>query len=151
MENPQGHIQARRLAFGFTALVIVAILAMESWQVWKAHQQEFRRAEVNATNVASAAAQHARDAVRQADALLVGLIERVEWDGIDKLQVERMRGLMKRQQRYLPQLHGLFIYDKDGNWLVTDKDHVPPAPTTPTASTSSITANTQTTTCTSAR
>ncbi|MDW3712229.1 MULTISPECIES: sensor domain-containing diguanylate cyclase [unclassified Pseudomonas] len=122
--NP-GHVQARRLAFGFTALVILAIIAMEIWQVWKAHEQEYRRAEVNATNVTSAAAQHARDAVRQADALLVGLIERVEWDGIDKLQVDRMRSLMKRQQRFLPQLHGLFIYDKDGNWLVTDKDSVP--------------------------
>lgn len=125
VDSNQGHIQARRLAFGFTALVILAIIAMETWQVWKAHEQEYRRAEVNATNVTSAAAQHARDAVRQADALLVGLIERVEWDGIDKLQVDRMRSLMKRQQRFLPQLHGLFIYDKDGNWLVTDKDSIP--------------------------
>jgi len=34
--------------------------------------------------------------------------------------------LLARQAALLPQLHGLFVYDRDGEWRVTDKSSEPP-------------------------
>ena len=120
--KPPPHQRTQQLARLFTTLTILAILAMEAWQVWLDYRQEFHRAEVSATNVTGAAAEHARDAIRQADALLYDLIEQVEHDGFERLDTARMHRLMKRQQQFLPQLHELFLYDKDGNCLVSDRE-----------------------------
>ncbi len=37
-----------------------------------------------------------------------------------------MHRLLARQAALLPQLHGLFVYDRDGEWRVTDKSSEPP-------------------------
>lgn len=120
--KPPPHQRTQRLARLYTTLSILAILTMEAWQVWLDYQQEFHRAEVSATNVTGAAAEHARDAIRQADALLYDLIEQVEHHGFDQLDKGRMHRLMKRQRQFLPQLHELFLYDKDGNCMVSDRE-----------------------------
>nr|WP_308423903.1 sensor domain-containing diguanylate cyclase [Pseudomonas asuensis] len=70
-------------------------------------------------------AQHAEDSIKEVDTLIIGAAERVRWDGVNNLQVDRLHHLFKQQVAVVPQLHGLFIYDKDGKWLVTDKDVIP--------------------------
>ena len=41
----------------------------------------------------------------------------------DSSQIKR---LLRRQISSLPQVHGIFIYDHAGNWVVTDKESIPP-------------------------
>jgi diguanylate cyclase len=110
-----------RLTVAFMILVIVTFLSVEGWRAWRDYRQAFTAANDSATNLARATAQHAEDAVRQVDVLTDELRERVEGDGLDHIDVPRIHALLVQQSKIMPQLHGLFIYGPDGNWVVTDK------------------------------
>lgn len=110
-----------RLTVCFITLVIITFVAVEGWRAWRDYRQAFVMANDSVTNLARATAQHAEDAIRQVDILTDALGERVEGDGLASIDVPRIHALMVQQAKIMPQLHGLFIYGPDGQWLVTDK------------------------------
>lgn len=110
-----------RLTVSFMLVVVMTFLAVEGWRAWRDYRQAFASAEDSVTNLAQATAQHAEDAIRQVDILTSVLAERVEGDGLERIDIARMHQLMVQQTRIMPQLHGLFIYDANGRWIVTDK------------------------------
>ena len=110
-----------RLTVSFMLVVVITFLTVEGWRAWRDYRQAFAMAEDSATNLAQATAQHAEDAIRQVDILTSVLAERVEGDGLQHINIPRMHQLMVQQTRIMPQLHGLFIYDANGRWVVTDK------------------------------
>ena len=114
-----------RLIVSFMLLVIVAFLAVEGWRTWRDYHAAFAAARDSVTNLARATAQHAEDAIRQVDILTAALGERVEGDGIHTINVPRIHRLLVQQSKIMPQLHGLFIYGADGQWIVTDKEVTP--------------------------
>jgi diguanylate cyclase len=113
------------LTLSFILLVIVTFVAVEGWRAWRDYRQAFAAARDSVANLAQATAQHAEDAIRQVDVLTDALSERVEGDGLENLNVARIHALMVQQARIMPQLHGLFIYGADGQWIVTDKETIP--------------------------
>ncbi|WP_313512845.1 sensor domain-containing diguanylate cyclase, partial [Pseudomonas sp.] len=119
-------LSIQRLALLFVGVVFVSILALDVWQAWTARREALRTSEVAVSNLARSLAQHAGDTVKEADAVLIGLVERVETEGFGAPQLARLNALMKSDVAFLEQLHGLFLYDKDGNWLVTSSDSFPP-------------------------
>ena len=114
-----------RLTGTFIVLVIVIFVSVEGWRAWRDYRQAYASAEDSVTNLARATAQHAEDAVRQVDVLTSVLSERVEGDGLARMDVPRIHALMVEQAKIMPQLHGLFIYGPDGEWIVTDKEVTP--------------------------
>ncbi|WP_109512977.1 sensor domain-containing diguanylate cyclase [Pseudomonas ovata] len=110
-----------RLTLSFMLVVVMTFLMVEGWRAWRDYRQAFAMAEDSVTNLAQATAQHAEDAIRQVDILTSVLAERVEGDGLQHIDIPRMHQLMVQQTRIMPQLHGLFIYDANGRWVVTDK------------------------------
>ena len=114
-----------RLTVCFIVLVIVTFVTVEGWRAWRDYRQAFVMANDSVTNLARATAQHAEDAIRQVDVLTDALGERVEGDGLASINVPRIHALMVQQARIMPQLHGLFIYGPDGQWIVTDKAITP--------------------------
>lgn len=114
-----------RLTVSFMLVVVVAFVTVESWRTWRDYRAAFASARDSVTNLARATAQHAEDTIRQMDVLTAGLSERVEGDGLQNLDVPRIHKLLVQQSKIMPQLHGLFIYGPDGQWIVTDKDAIP--------------------------
>lgn len=114
-----------RLTLIFIVLVISIFTAVEGWRAWRDYRQAFAAARDSVTNLARATAQHAEDAIRQVDVLTSVLSERVEGDGLDRMDIPRIHALMSQQTQIMPQLHGLFIYGPDGQWIVTDKESSP--------------------------
>jgi len=106
-------------------VVIVAFVAVEGWRTWRDYRAAFASARDSVTNLARATAQHAEDAIRQVDVLTAALGERVEGDGLQNINVLRIHKLLVQQSKIMPQLHGLFIYGSDGQWIVTDKEAIP--------------------------
>lgn len=109
-------------AAGFVALICVTILGLSVWREWETRNAELRNAEIDVTNLAHSLIQHADDTFELADTILVGLVHRLELDGLGPDTISKL-------QTYLPtrkssdRIRGIFIYDDTGRWLATT-EHV---------------------------
>jgi len=111
-----------RLTMSFMLVVIVAFIAVEGWRIWRDYRSAYASARDSVSNLTRATAQHAEDVIRQVDILTTILSERLEGDGFQNINIPRIHNLLAQQSKIMPQLHGLFIYGPDGQWIVTDKD-----------------------------
>ena len=109
------------LAISFVVLVCLSLLAIQLWTTLRAREVQLNEAARESANLAQSVAQHAYDTIKEADTVLVGLVERVETDGVSDLELERIHKLLVTRVGELPQLHGIFIYAKDGSWLVNSQ------------------------------
>lgn len=110
------------LAITFVVLVCLSLLATQLWTSWRAREVQLGEAAEASANLAQSVAQHAYDTIKEADTLLVGLVERIETDGVSDLELSRIHKLLVARVVELPQLNGIFIYAKDGRWLVNSQD-----------------------------
>ena len=100
-------------AAGFVALICVVILALSGWREWEARNAELRTAEVDVANLAQSLVQHADDTFELVDTILVGLVHRLELDGLGPDTIAKL-------QTYLPtrkssdRIRGIFVYDETG-------------------------------------
>ncbi|WP_211451275.1 sensor domain-containing diguanylate cyclase [Collimonas antrihumi] len=106
------------LATIFVVLVCASLMTVEVWRSWNAHDIALRQTEIATSNLARALSQHADDTIKEADTVLVGLIERLETDGTGNASLERLHKLLIQHIAELPQLNDLSIYDESGLWLV---------------------------------
>jgi diguanylate cyclase (GGDEF)-like protein len=102
----------------FVALVCLAIGMTHIWQSLSARQSDVKNAQVSASNMAQALAQHANDAVQAADGLLIDVTDRIVTSGIGSPLVAEMGPVLQRIAKEMPQLDGVLIYDEAGNWVV---------------------------------
>jgi diguanylate cyclase (GGDEF)-like protein len=116
----------QRKAVLFVVLVVVSLIVLDVWQTLTARAQAMRASEITTSNLARSLAQHADDAIKQSDTVLLGLIERIQVDGTEPAQVQRLRNLMQGWTRSMEQLQGLFIYDSQGNWVASSNPVDPP-------------------------
>ncbi|CAK9889791.1 MULTISPECIES: sensor domain-containing diguanylate cyclase [Pseudomonas] len=114
-----------RLILSFMLVVVLLFVGIEGWRIWRDYRHAFASAHDSVTNLASATAQHAEDAIRQVDVVTAMLGERLEGDGFARMNLPRLHQLLKQQAKLMPQLHGLFVYGSDGHWIVTDKIDTP--------------------------
>jgi diguanylate cyclase (GGDEF)-like protein/PAS domain S-box-containing protein len=121
MATGRGELGKTRLpvwAAGFVALICVAILALSGWREWETRNAELRTAEVDVANLAQSLVQHADDTFELVDTILVGLVHRLELDGMGPDTIAKL-------QTYLPtrkssdRIRGIFVYDETGRWLAT--------------------------------
>lgn len=110
------------LAIAFVVLVCASIILVQGWVTWRAREVQLAETERTASNLARAIAQHAYSTIKEADTILVGLVERVEVDGVTDSNRERIHNLLVKRVKELPQLHGLFIYDEQGRWVTNSQD-----------------------------
>ena len=98
MPASRGELGKTRLPFwaaGFVVLICIAILALSSWREWETRNAELRNAEVDVANLAQSLVQHADDTFELADTILVGLVHRLELDGMGPDTIAKL-------QTYLP-------------------------------------------------
>ncbi|HEY0208121.1 sensor domain-containing diguanylate cyclase [Acerihabitans sp.] len=110
----------------FIVVVACAIVFLATWQIWNAHQRDLLNAEQDSANLSRSLSQHAEDTFMQVDITLLDLMERLQTDGLSQARLPRLQKVMNEQIKLLPQLHGEFIYDAQGNWLVTAAGIIPP-------------------------
>ncbi|MDD1039138.1 sensor domain-containing diguanylate cyclase, partial [Pseudomonas sp. TNT2022 ID609] len=113
------------LILSFMLVVVLLFVGIEGWRIWRDYRHAFASAHDAVTNLASATAQHAEDAIRQVDVVTAMLGERLEGDGLARMNISRLHRLLKQQAAMMPQVHGLFVYGSDGHWIVTDKTDTP--------------------------
>ena len=103
------------------ALIVLANLALVAMLVWSslgARRMQLANATASTANTAQALADQAHSAVKMADTILVGMVDRIETDGMSAAPAMRLRSVMARHLEEVPALQGLFIYDAAGRWIV---------------------------------
>jgi len=110
---------AKTLVILACALLVVLAVVTD----WRARKQQLQEAGTTSHNIALALARHADDTFRQADTTLVFLAERLLHDERKPASLRKLEAFLAQQTMELPQLHGLFVIDKDGKWLLNSRQY----------------------------
>ncbi|MBP0590860.1 response regulator [Paraburkholderia sp. LEh10] len=105
----------------FIVIVCALLIGSDVLRSVESRQDQMEEMSVATANLARAMAQHADDTIKQADTTLVDIVERVEHDGTGPAALDRLHQLFVQRVAGLPQLNGLFLYDRDGNWLANSQ------------------------------
>jgi diguanylate cyclase (GGDEF)-like protein len=114
------------LAGFFTVLVCFSITSITVWQLQQSRSHELEIANTNAANLSRSMAQQADDTIDQAHIPVAGIVERLSFDGIGAASSSRMHDYLRAVAAGVEQIQGLFIYDKEGNWVATSLNYMPP-------------------------
>lgn len=110
----------------FVALVCLSLVGFAGWRTWTALDAQLDQARTAAENLARSFAQHADDILSTADAVLVGLVERLETDGFGQPEdLQRLSRHMAAQAVALPGVRDLIVHDADGHWLASSLPFLP--------------------------
>ncbi|SAL24844.1 multi-sensor hybrid histidine kinase [Caballeronia arvi] len=112
------------LTFRMTVFIVAVCVLLVGTDVWRslaARRAQLDEMTTATYNLARAMAQHANDTFKEADTTLIGMVERVEEDGMSPESLARIHRSLVSRVRQLPQLNGLFIYDKNGAWVVNSQ------------------------------
>jgi len=112
-------IPLRKAALLFIASVCLCLCGLLYLQLQQSRQHDLALAQVSSVNLTQAMAQQAEDTFTQADLVLMGLVDWIENDGYGAAQKERLRKLFARRVQAVTPLHGLFLFDSSGRWVVT--------------------------------
>jgi diguanylate cyclase (GGDEF)-like protein len=106
-------------ALFFIGLVAFAMVCLEGMSRYHTYYSQLEEAQVSSENITRAAAEHAEKTVELVDAILFGIVERVEGDGLSAGAMPRLHRLLEARVNNTPTLHGLFVYDAQGNWMLS--------------------------------
>ena len=109
------------------AIVVVCALLVgfDGWRTWQARSLQIAEDKAETANLARSLAQHAHDTMQAADTVLVGLRQTVETGGLATEKLAVLRDYMRVSIATLPALHGLFVYDASGHWIVNSTADAP--------------------------
>ncbi|KAA0980457.1 sensor domain-containing diguanylate cyclase [Pseudomonas sp. ANT_H12B] len=113
-----------RSAVFLLVAVCLSMTVIVIWEAWSSRQYHLQDKEVAMSNLAQTLASQAQASIKQADTLLLTLVDRLENDGIDAARVPRLEHLLSAQRNELRQLHGLFVYDEAGRWIANSNGAV---------------------------
>ena len=115
----------RSITFFMTALLLAGVAA-SSWTLTRSWDRAVEDMERNAINLSVSQARQAEDTFLQAELTLRDIRRTIPSDNISTLNASRFDVLLADLKERLPQLHGLFIYDAQGNMKATALGRFPP-------------------------
>lgn len=108
-----------KVSVAFIVVVCASIIGLSIYQLLQARDHELEHARVDSSNVARAIAQQATDAFDEANIVLSGTIELYMANRRSVHNNSNVQAFVEQQVRAVNQLHGVFIYGKDGEWLLS--------------------------------
>ncbi|MEO4017097.1 sensor domain-containing diguanylate cyclase [Pseudomonas rossensis] len=118
----------RKAAVLFIAVVCLSLCGLLYLQLEQSRRHDLALAQVASTNLTRAMAQQAEDTFMQADLVLTSLADWIQVDGFGAPQKARLQKTFARRVQALNQLHGIFLFDQKGQWVVTSFDELPRGP-----------------------
>ncbi|WP_053149661.1 GGDEF domain-containing protein [Pseudomonas sp. P97.38] len=108
----------------FIAAVCLCLCGLLYLQVEQSRRHDLETARIASANLTRAMAQQAQDTFLQADVVLDSLADWIQVDGFGPALQSRLQNNFARRVQSLEQLHGLFLFDKHGHWVVTSFDNL---------------------------
>jgi diguanylate cyclase (GGDEF)-like protein len=118
----------RKAAVLFIAVVCLSLCGLLYLQLEQSRRHDLALAQVASSNLTRAMAQQAEDTFMQADLVLTSLADWIQADGFGAPQKARLQKTFARRVQALNQLHGIFLFDQKGQWVVTSFDELPRGP-----------------------
>ena len=115
----------RQMMIIFLLVIVTAVIAINSWIVWSSWNRMISTSKDDARNLSQSLSRQAEDTFLQVDLTLQDLRDRISLIGLRDDQTDYLRELLTNRKASLPQLHGLFIFDAQGRWLVTSDGNIP--------------------------
>lgn len=110
----------------YVVAICAAIVVLEGWREWIACDAALQRAELETRNLARSMRQHAEDTYEIADQAVSLVVFQIETTGTGAETIERTEAFMLRTMESAQRLRGIYVYDADGNWMVTTAENMPP-------------------------
>ncbi|MGF0237121.1 sensor domain-containing diguanylate cyclase [Rhodococcus sp. IEGM1300] len=109
----------------FIATVCLCLCGLLYLQLEQSRHHDLEEAKVASTNLTRAMAQQAEDTFMKADLVLTSLADWLQAEGYGAAQQPLLQKTFARRVHALKQLHGIFLFDKKGQWVVTSFDDLP--------------------------
>ncbi|MBC3778752.1 sensor domain-containing diguanylate cyclase [Pseudomonas sp. SWRI99] len=115
----------RKAAVLFIVAVSLCLCGLLYLQLEQSRRQDLAVAQVASSNLTRAMAQQAEDTIMAADLVLTSLVDWIQDDGYGAAQRPRLQRVFARRAQQLEQLHGLFLFDREGQWVITSFADLP--------------------------
>src|SRR5579862_4187482 len=113
-KNGASHLLATRGIAGFVVLACTVLIGLETSRVLERRADILADGRRNTANLAGSLIQHAELIFRSADAVLTGVVERLQHEKMDASSQERMRTWFERQLGRSPQFTSFAVIDSEG-------------------------------------
>jgi len=115
----------RKAAVLFIVAVSLCLCGLLYLQLEQSRRQDLAVAKMASGNLTRAMAQQAEDTVRAADLVMTSLVDWIQDDGYGTAQRPRLQRIFARRAQQLDQLHGIFLFDREGQWVITSFPNLP--------------------------
>ncbi|MFW9081263.1 sensor domain-containing diguanylate cyclase [Pseudomonas sp. P2757] len=115
----------RKAAALFIVAVCLCLFGLLYLQLEQSRRQDLAIAQMASANLTRAMAQQAEDTFLAADLVLTSLVDWIEDDGYGATQKPRLQKTLARRVQQLEQLHGMFLFDRNGQWVITSFPDLP--------------------------
>jgi len=109
----------------FIAAVCISLIAISIWGVFNSLEYHLHDKETEMSNLSKTLSSSIAATLTQADTVILGVKERLEAEGTSPENLKNLGEILKIQQKHLPQIHGFFIYDEQGRWLLNSNGIIP--------------------------
>jgi diguanylate cyclase (GGDEF)-like protein len=106
-------------AVALISCICIVLIGLNVSSLIASYKSELAESRTSTANMARALASHAERSIKIGDAVLGEMVERAEYGQHDNTSLERLHGRMAEVALATPELQELFLYDRDGNRLVT--------------------------------
>lgn len=114
-------LNLRKMLIVFLLVISGAVLMVTVWIVINTWERMVNETQNDARNLSQSVSRQSEDSFMQVELTLQDLRDRITLVGLDAERQNYLRTLLNTRKASLPQLHGLFVYDSKGNWLVTSE------------------------------
>ena len=115
----------RKAAVLFIVAVGLCLFGLLYLQLEQSRRQDLAVAQVASSNLTRAMAQQAEDTFLAADLVMTSLVDWIQNDGYGAAQRPRLQQTFARRVQQLNQLHGIFLFDTQGQWVITSFTDLP--------------------------
>ena len=117
--GPLKRLPLRKAAVAFIAAVCLCLCGLLYLQLEQSREHDLALAQKSSSNLTQAMAQQAEDTFRAADLVVTSLVDWIQAEGFEAARNPRLQPTFARRVQALEQLHGLFLIDRDGRWVVS--------------------------------
>lgn len=112
----------------FMAGLLIAGVATSAWTLNRSWERTVAESERNAINLSVSQARQAEDTFLQSELALRDIRRNVPQQGVSAIDEAKFNLYLSEIKERLPQLHGLFVYDSQGNMKATSFGRQPAIP-----------------------